>query len=309
MAAKIESIQSLEQYIGLIVNLRAGGNEDSLVYNNNNIKIVFRGLSSSHYKLEPSLDRRPSEQWFNTLSFVEKDLISEAQQKFPDIYNNDDLPITKLAKLQHFGIPTRMMDVTTNALVALYFACQISKTHPNDDGEVVVFSGIPTPIINSAANIVADTYRLTGNAFTSVENYYYRGVKQDYAITLQYPGWEKMDKAQIDRFCDLIARPFLVGAPESSVRQKNQQGMFILFPDAITDPDENGKRFVIGDLAKMSKDDESIIRRLIIPASIKQELLIKLKILGISTEFLFADNVDTVFEAVKNHQQARFATL
>lgn len=53
--------------------------------------------------------------------------------------------------MQHYGVPTRILDLTTNALVALYFACEESKKineteeksffrKVNIDGEVIIFS-------------------------------------------------------------------------------------------------------------------------------------------------------------------------
>ena len=42
----------------------------------------------------------------------------------PGVFNLDMLPIDLLACLQHYGIPTRLLDVTTNALAALYILCQ-----------------------------------------------------------------------------------------------------------------------------------------------------------------------------------------
>lgn len=47
-----------------------------------------------------------------------------------------------LAKLQHFGFPTRLLDVSSNPLVALYFACS-DKNEMENDGAVYIFPNLP----------------------------------------------------------------------------------------------------------------------------------------------------------------------
>lgn len=297
---RLTGIDSLADYINEVVQLKSDEVEVGL----NQKEVVFRGLSSASYELTPSLAREPSEYWINSLVFVERDLISEAMQKCPDILNNNDLPVTKLAKLQHFGIPTRLMDVTANALVALYFACQRSKEYPDEDGEVVAFSGFCVPALDTFANIIADTYRLTQNSFTPLENYFYRAVKQNYAIILQYPNWETEHENSINSFRTKISRPLLINSIECSTRQKNQQGKFILFPNELYEGQEEWN--VCDRLVRLSKDSASVIKRIIIPASIKSTILSQLSLLGISKEFLFADSVEAVFAAVKKHQESRY---
>ena len=43
----------------------------------------------------------------------------------------------KLVKMQHYGLPTRLLDITSNPLVALYFACQNDN---NRDGIVFIYT-------------------------------------------------------------------------------------------------------------------------------------------------------------------------
>lgn len=51
--------------------------------------------------------------------------------------------------MQHYGLPTRLMDVTESPLVALYFAC-IGDKEKKCDGEVFIFnSGINASIFSS----------------------------------------------------------------------------------------------------------------------------------------------------------------
>ena len=115
------------------------------------IKFLYRGESadySNHHNgaaiLTPSLFRRFSpdnddgsglerQTYYNE----EEYLIQEAYRIFPMAFSDCKTDIDKLAVAQHFGIPTRLLDVTGNALVALYFAAQ--DTGISEDGVVYVF--------------------------------------------------------------------------------------------------------------------------------------------------------------------------
>ena len=293
---------SLAIYIDRITRLKPNETENSLYSE----ELVFRGLSSRSYYLVPSIGRRPSRKWANSMLTTERDLVSEAQTKFPDIFQNDDLPINKLAKLQHYGIPTRLLDVTTSALVALFFACRkCSDSNLSQDGEVVVFSMRSLPALNSYANIIADTYRLIGDVRTPVERYYYKAIQQSYSISLKDPEWEQLDELRIHSFMQNFTSPLLVEAFESSLRQKNQQGKYILFPNTTSKVLD--KDYIIDELVTLEKNDKSIIKRIIIPEGSKDKILQQLQLLGVKEEFLFADNIDTVFRNVKEHQEQRFS--
>jgi hypothetical protein len=96
--------------------------------------VFFRGHSDKDYVLEPGIYRKDKIKNKSLVEFEDKiyrEIISKAPQDF--IGKNT---LESLALMQHYEAPTRVLDLTENALVALYFAC-VGNT--NLDGEVIVF--------------------------------------------------------------------------------------------------------------------------------------------------------------------------
>lgn len=91
----------------------------------------YRGHAYKGWKLLPSI--------FRTTNGVEKehllfrDMVAHEPQSFSECKSALDY----LVQMQHYGLPTRLLDVTMNPLVALYFACQ-----SRDDAEVDSIKGL-----------------------------------------------------------------------------------------------------------------------------------------------------------------------
>lgn len=93
---------------------------------------LFRGQASFGWRLLPSIYRE--DKWIENEDLMIKEMI----RRFPD-FLNDDKRIEILTKLQHYGLPTRLLDLTENPLVALFFACD-DKNSEDEDGRVYYFS-------------------------------------------------------------------------------------------------------------------------------------------------------------------------
>lgn len=113
-------------FIGHVLELKHGGKE-----------VFYRGHSNrTKYRLEPSILRKDEHG-----NYIYRDaedrmyrelLVSNSFDFQGDVYTLD-----RLVRMQHYSLPTRLLDITSNPLIALYFAC---KSNLDQDGEVIVFS-------------------------------------------------------------------------------------------------------------------------------------------------------------------------
>ncbi len=101
-------------------------------YKTDDTEVFFRGQSNINYITLPGIFR--DERFYNNESQMYRDIIL----KCPNEFEKFNTKFGRLSFMQHYGLPTRLLDVTANALVALYFACE-SKESINSIGEVEVY--------------------------------------------------------------------------------------------------------------------------------------------------------------------------
>lgn len=97
----------------------------------NDTLIFYRGHANPNYILRPSIMRTAS------LRENESTLYNELLINCPEEFEKCHTHLEKLVKMQHYGLPTRLLDITRNLLVALFFACE---SQPETYGELILIT-------------------------------------------------------------------------------------------------------------------------------------------------------------------------
>ncbi|KGL50263.1 FRG domain-containing protein [Porphyromonas cangingivalis] len=105
--------------------------------------IFFRGHRSCEWKSIPGIGRDETPGLLENEHLIFRDFLARYDDEFQTCRSTFDI----LTKMQHYELPTRLLDVTTNALVALYFAClKEPMSEPDEDGEVLIYA-VPNEFI------------------------------------------------------------------------------------------------------------------------------------------------------------------
>lgn len=115
---ELRAISSLQQFIEYITDLSNAKN------------LFYRGHSNINYIAVPSLFRE--KRFYQNEYMMYQELVIRCASSFVNCVSHLDF----LMEMQHYGLPTRLLDVTSNPLVALYFACESRK----NVGEVVFYN-------------------------------------------------------------------------------------------------------------------------------------------------------------------------
>lgn len=202
------SVKSLSEYMRMIAFLYEF--DDSPDSN-----LAFRGVSDFKYSLSPSLKvyQESPEYSYGYGDNVECRLVDEMLTTRPEEFAGFNSDFDLLAKMQHLGLPTRLLDFSLNPLVALYFACQsLSDT----TARILCTRDTSSAYTREIVEKVCGTYKVPEFA-----QFYLEDLVQEDTNIVQYV---------VANMEPLMAHPKCI-----SERIRRQSGVFMIFPNAISD--------------------------------------------------------------------------
>lgn len=117
MTLKITTVSDFVSFVQAVDEIR-GGDTDT--------EFWFRGCGRSSHPLLPSLYRHPTKKEVADLHKLELELITAFKQRsIPYLQGNGTFDAddwSTLFLMQHYGVPTRLLDWSQNPFIALYFA-------------------------------------------------------------------------------------------------------------------------------------------------------------------------------------------
>ncbi len=136
-----EPVKSLAQYSQEVTSFLE--NEPRLY--NDTQPPMFRGQADESWKLVPGLYRTGKWQRPGEASYWEREMLRDfkllsrklVKEQFVEPAND----LEWLFVMQHYGMPTRLLDWTESFLVALYFAVCDYEQHPDQNGAVWILDG------------------------------------------------------------------------------------------------------------------------------------------------------------------------
>lgn len=263
-------ISSLSEYTDAITSIR-----NNIIEDGKSETLFFRGQSNKSWDIRPSIFR-------DGLISVEHKIIQTATARVPQEFRECTSAFEELTKLQHYGLPTRLLDITMNPLVALYFAClptsKIKDIEGNDvypDGIVYICTGYEEHEKSYKAQILSEITKIgfDGN-FTLKDLRTRLGVNKD---------------IDPESFIKLIQDTIFVMPSYSNSRLIRQSGAFLISGaiNVMTNEHDLWNSKVSKSVKNLNQEVDK--KHIIIPQDSKEKLLDELDFFNINESTLFPE--------------------
>jgi hypothetical protein len=232
---------------------------------------LYRGHPDRRHVLKPSIFRKKE------YRRVEKSILRELIAIQPNEFREDRTAFEQLVRMQHYGLPTRLLDLTYNPLVALYFACW--KDAPLD-GEFLIFKLRKSRIRyfdSDTVSCVANLSNLTGRERDEIRAFTDSAELRGGDVGERLLHFIKAEKPYFLPKIDLSDLKSILAVRPKQTNQRilAQQGAFLIFGlrSILQDPNSFGIKII----------------RTKIPASAKKALLDELDGININASTLFPE--------------------
>ena len=249
--------------------------------------VFFRGHADTAYLLLPSIMR--NDEWYKH----ERDIYNEVIIECPEEFRGCSTHLEHLVLMQHYGVPTRLLDITKNPLVALYFACE---SHKEKNGEIIVFS-VPkseikyaksdtVSVLASLANFAEEeknSFEKIAKKAISRENFNEQIKRLIHEIRLEKPAFlSEVEKSD-------VTNAFFVLPEKKNRRIVKQDGAFIIY-GLVNENNDAINRY--------RYKEKNKLQIFIVKSGEKEQILKELDALSINKATLFPE-IEDVAEYIK----------
>lgn len=263
----MDKIRSFTEYFNIIKKIKDECSEREMIF--------YRGVSDCNFGLMPGI--------LFEKNVTEYDGYHDLLLEYPEEFNTKD-HLGTLAKMQHYGLSTRLLDVTDNILVSLFFA---SEQKIDQDGKIWVFKIPKNEVLHSNSDkalMLSCLAALHEEDKEQIKNFCkaHRGVITDqevvghsemvkflHEIRGEYPAFETAIVGQDILDC------FFVLVNKNNIRMKVQSGYFIIFG-----LDNEANEIKLKDL---------VVEEIIVDKNSKKKILDELKLMKIHSDTIYPD--------------------